>query len=124
MTPLADVKRCTFEDVLKGELDADMRRIFDDYFASFAKPTDDGSCIKCGLVQGGLMAAIMGGFEYGLAHGEGRCSKCGWPGRANHYFKDKDGKELGSLRIILQYHPDLVAEPKSVSEDELERARR
>ena len=104
------IERATFANMLKGECDEDTRKIFEEYFSHFALPTVEGKCLKCGTVQGGLMAALLGGFTYGLVHGEGRCSKCNWPGRANHYFKDKDGKEIGSLRMILQYHPDFVNE--------------
>jgi hypothetical protein len=104
------IEHCTFEDLLKGDCPVEIRQAITDYLAAFAKPTEDGKCLKCGTVQGGLMAALIGGFQYGLVHGEGRCTKCDWPGRANHYFKDATGKEIGSLRVILQYHPDLVTE--------------
>lgn len=106
------IDHCKFESLLKGDCDEDLRKSISDYLSVFAEPNDDGKCLKCGTVQGGLMSVILGGFVYGLQHGEGRCSKCGWPGRANHYFKDKDGKDIGSINIILQYHPDVVTEPK------------
>jgi hypothetical protein len=109
-TEVKSVEHCRFEDLLKGDCDAETRQLIENYLEPFAKPADEGKCLKCGTVQGGLMAAILGGFTYGLQHGEGRCSKCHWPARANHYLKDKDGKGFGSMRIILQYHPDYVKE--------------
>jgi hypothetical protein len=108
MTINATLQHCTFEDLFKGECDPDSRRIIEDYLRGFAQPNDEGKCIKCGKVQGGLMSLLLGGFEYGLVHGEGRCSGCGWPARANHYIKDAEGKTIMRFRIILQYHPDSV----------------
>lgn len=101
---------CRFEDVftVKREIDPTLRATLDSYLDKFAKPTENGECLKCGTVQG----EIMGAFIYGLAHGEGYCSVCKWPARANHYFKDAAGKDIGSMRVIMQYHPDFVSEPK------------
>lgn len=92
----------------KGEDTTELRAAIEAYLKPFAKPNDEGKCLSCGTVQ--LMAALLGGFTYGLVHGEGYCSKCKWPGRANHYFKDKNGEDIGSMRMILQYHPDVVTE--------------
>ena len=108
MSETLEVVRLRFDDVLKGGCDEKTRSVIEEYLSHFAKPDDEGHCLKCGTVQGGLMAAILGGFTYGLVHGEGYCSKCHWPARANHYFKDADGKEIGYMTVILQYHPDFV----------------
>jgi hypothetical protein len=110
------VQRASFETMLKGECDADTQTIFDEYFSHFVVPNDEGKCFKCGTVQAGLMAALIGGFVYDLQHGEGHCSKCHWPARANHYFKDRNGKELGSMQMILQYHPDFVTKTARTSD--------
>lgn len=56
-------------------------------------------CINCDHALTGL----FGSFEYGIRHGEGACSKCGYPGRANHYIKH-EGFNMTFIRI-LQYHP-------------------
>lgn len=89
----------------------------DTYFSVFAEPEPDGKCFNCGATLGGLTAAITGaGFRYGLVHGEGACG-CGQPGRANHYLKDGDGEELGSLSMILLYHPDELVEAEGREEE-------
>lgn len=82
----------------------------DDYLSIFAEPADN-KCLKCGTTLGGLLGAVMGGFRWGLAHGEGACG-CGWPGRGMHYPKDSDGEEIfeGAFQMVLQYHPDSVSE--------------
>jgi hypothetical protein len=105
------VPRMTPEKLLNGleTLDLDAQIALREYFSMFAEPNEEGKCLKCGKVQGGMMAALLGGFEYGLQHGEGRCGSCGWPGRACHYPKTEDGKEIFSLQdFILQYHPSVV----------------
>lgn len=103
-----------------SETPPEMIAALDAYFTPFAQVPikDDGKlaelpCLKCGeLLNGDFVGFLMdngGGFEWGLTHGEGHCKKCGWPARAYHFIKDKDGKELGSIRgLILQYHPDFV----------------
>lgn len=94
----------------------------DEYFKPFAQPPfteKDGKsyfdkipCIGCGNNQTGDLAdMVLGirGFEWGLAHGSGQCGNCGWPARAYHFIKDKDGKEVMNIKnFILQYHPDFV----------------
>ena len=95
--------------------DKDMARgILDAYFASFVCPKftecENGSpasgshlCVKCGERIDG----IIGTFQWGLAHGEGQCCKCGYPMRGHHYIKDQDGEDFINLTLyILQYHPD------------------
>lgn len=97
--------------------------VLDRYFEPFAalpmKVGEDGEksvgeikCVECGAVQNpGMMGFLVGnlGFQWGLAHGEGRCSKCGWPARAMHYVKDPEGHEFVTLRhFVIQYHPDFV----------------
>ncbi|NIR76735.1 MAG: hypothetical protein GWN53_17025 [Gammaproteobacteria bacterium] len=87
------------------------------YFRMFAEPMKkDGAtgmmiggvlCIGCGEVLNGF----MGTFQYGIVHGEGTCSNCGYPCRTHHYIKDEDGEELLSLTgYLLQYHPDELKE--------------
>ena len=56
-------------------------------------------CLNCDHALTGL----FGSFEYGIRHGEGACSKCGYPGRANHYI-EHEGFKLSFVRV-LQYHP-------------------
>jgi hypothetical protein len=69
----------------------------------------DGKCICCGERQGvtdhtdWIRSALTGSakFTYGIAHGEGFCSACHYPARANHYIGD-----WFKWQTILQYHPD------------------
>lgn len=102
--------RLRWQDVLKvkGDLPADDDAALTEYFRRFAA-TSDGTCLCCGAKQGGDMVASVLGiarFRWGLAHGEGYCSDCGYPGRAYHY----NVGPLKRLEAIFQYHPDeLVA---------------
>ena len=86
-----------------------------EYLATFARPmkTDgDGfllgrlECLHCGATLDGA----MGSFQWGLASGEGQCSRCGWPARAHHCPRDANGETIftGPVEFILQYHPDHV----------------
>lgn len=60
-------------------------------------------CIMCGKPINGF----LGTFEWGIIHGEGKCSECGYPLRAVHVVKDEDGEEVLRIsRLILPYHPD------------------
>lgn len=67
-----------------------------EYFKRFIKPTEN--CPLCGATIGG----IFGTFEWGIAHGEGGCSNCGYPARAYHNIEG-----MGSIKnLILFYHPN------------------
>ncbi|MFH1569121.1 MAG: hypothetical protein ABIL09_14095, partial [Gemmatimonadota bacterium] len=96
----ASVPHCTFDAIIKvrdGEIaDADKRAI-DEYLYRFADPAG-GKCVSCGEVLGG----VLGTFEFGIIHGEGRCGECGWPARAVH----RDVGIIACFEAILQYHPD------------------
>jgi len=73
------------------------------YFAHFVKP---GPCICCSSRQGSkdVVDAFLGGgkFRWGMVHGEGNCTECGWPARAYH----RDVGPIEFVQMILQYHPD------------------
>lgn len=104
------------EDATQEERDDAARaiRALRRYFRRFAVPaTKDAAnmitgglkCLKCSSPLDGY----LGTFRWGLAHGEGACSMCGWPARAHHRPRGEDGEEVLSLtNIILQYHPDEV----------------
>lgn len=71
-------------------------------------------CLGCGHPLGGMFAGLFGpgGFRWGIAHGEGHCSYCGWPGRAHHFVRRPDGTVIATLRnFILMYHPVNVNMP-------------
>jgi len=99
---------CNSDDLfsLKSKQKESINQIFetlmtcDNYLKDFLPP-EHKNCIACGTSLGG----ILGSFQYDLIHGEGHCSNCGYPARANHYIKDTNGKEIMNLNLILQYHP-------------------
>lgn len=106
---------------------ADIVAALDDYFRPFAEPCfrdDDKSkemlCIECDKPLSGLTAMLFGGgFEWGIAHGEGHCAACRWPARAHHFIKDKDGKDIISVRnVVLQYHPEFVEKRRNATKPE------
>jgi hypothetical protein len=123
-------KRCTTRDFLtvKGENAeevAEFERLADEYLKIFAAPLKDGDkvvCFHCGCEHDGFKAfmGLAAGVEWGLVHGEGRCSgmphhdrPCGWPYRGMHYAKRPDGTELFTLsNLFLAYHPDEVTTAK------------
>lgn len=93
------------------------------YFSErFAAPIRDDEgrflCLHCGTrLTGSLVDQLLnldgGGFTWGLAHGEGHCRLCSWPARAYHFAKDREGKDLFTLRnVVLQYLP---ADPKDAN---------
>lgn len=86
------------------------QEIIDSYTEKFAQPMKGQKCLKCGESLRGL----FGTFQWGLCSGEGTCSSCGWPARAHHNIKTKDGEELtGFFECLFQYHPDFVEEKDS-----------
>lgn len=111
----AAIPRAQWSDVLtvtgEGKFTPEEETALANYFAHFAKP-DDGKCICCGAKQGGgLMDGLMGNakFRWGLAHGEGFCDVCKYPGRAYHF----DMGPIKRMECILQYHPDELTPKKS-----------
>lgn len=86
--------------------DADEELVrWDTYFAQFAKLTN-AKCLCCGTsLRCVLGLGFFGGFEWGLAHGEGHCSSCHYPMRGHHQV---DG--LGTIRnLFLAYHPSALS---------------
>lgn len=65
-----------------------------------------GGCPCCLATLGGF---LTGSFEWGIVHGEGSCSACGWPVKAYHrLYLDERGDERGHL---LPEHRDDPGEP-------------
>lgn len=93
----------------------------DEYLSAFAALVRiDGKthCFNCGEPFDGMMNmfGLAVAFEWGLAHGEGHCSGCGWPMRAHHFPKDKDGGDLVTIRgFPLAYMPEHVELRKAAS---------
>lgn len=93
--------------VIDGELPVDKREDFDAYLKHFAAPKREGEdnhlcdgwpCVACGAKHS---------FAWGIAHGSGHCTTCGWPATLYHFVKDRDGEELSTIRgVLLWAHPD------------------
>jgi hypothetical protein len=109
-----DIPRVRAADYFsKNELaDAETDQVlarWDAYLAQFAR-IEGGICICCGqclaaLSPRGIDLMIGGGFEWGVAHGEGRCRYCHYPMRGHHQV---DG--LGTIKnLFLPYHPSTLA---------------
>lgn len=78
---------------------------WDSYLSQFAKLTD-AKCLCCGnALSCRLRMGLFGGFEWGLAHGEGHCAYCRYPMRGHHQVEG-----LGTIRnLFLPYHPSALA---------------
>lgn len=76
------------------------------YLSQFAKPNEKATCLNCG-------AENLYSFRWGLAHGDGFCSKCTWPSRLYH-FLNVDGVEHRII-CLLQYHPSIVKRKRRTS---------
>lgn len=85
---------------------------WDAYFAGFAKLTD-AKCLCCGTsLRCVLGLGFFGGFEWGLAHGEGHCSSCRYPMRGIHHVEG-----VGTIRnLFLAYHPSTLSFPIAMKE--------
>lgn len=90
-------------------------KALDGYFSHFAavevkeengKPEmQPQKCIGCGR----LLTGILGTWRWGIAHGVGECSSCGWPSHGHHFIKDEAGEHVATIHnFILQVHPDFV----------------
>lgn len=86
---------------------------WDTYFAQFAKLTD-AKCLCCGTdLRCVLGLGFFGGFEWGLAYGEGHCSYCRYPMRGYHRVEG-----LGTIRnLFLPYHPSTLSYRPPVEEE-------
>ena len=71
-----------------------------DNAAKFADPVDD-KCLNCRRI---LVGFLLGSFTWGIIHGEGMCSYCGWPARAYHYYEVNGERQR--FEAVLQYHPE------------------
>ncbi len=90
----------TKKDEADTTVDDELAR-WDEYLSRFARLTD-AKCLCCGTsLRCTLGLGIFGGFEWGLAYGEGHCSYCRYPMRGHHKV---DG--LGTIHnLFLAYHP-------------------
>lgn len=120
-------RACATTDLFRvrqeGELNPDEVKLIeqiDAYLGVFAAPITVGEgeqakqvCFHCGEKFTGLLAnlGVGVGIKWGLAHGEGICSGCGWPYRGHHFAKAPDGEDLFSAQnLFLAYMPAAVTE--------------
>lgn len=75
----------------------ELRATLTEYFGHFVGRVDGKFSCPC--------CAGTGTFTWGIAHGEGHCTTCGWPHRAYHFIKDKNGEQIMRHVTILAYHP-------------------
>ena len=110
---------CTIEDMpftVSGQDAQKVTDIVNNYLKDFAKPKKSDAadnliqgntkCLMCDAILGG----VLGSFRWGIAHGEGICSNCGYPCRAYHR-PQLDGEDMfdRAIPIILQYHPKHIS---------------
>ena len=118
------IEVCTVSDIgltITGADAPPLVAALNKYLEQFAKPirhdekksnflVGDLECLNCGRVLNGA----LGTFQWGLCHGEGTCSNCGWPCRLYHSPKDDEGAIFeGTLERMLQYHPNCVSKQES-----------
>ena len=87
----------TPKDDSDGSLADEVVAEADAYFAEFTPGPD---CPKCGAT----LVGWLGSFTWGIANGEGHCSKCHYPARALHRKSP-----FSYLSVILPYHPDSLS---------------
>lgn len=117
---------CVAEDVatIKDTATPEFIEDFNKYLHEFAKPGDDPGmpCLRCGYALSQTMVEQLigkrGGFTWGLVHGHGHCKECYWPVVAHHYIKDRNDKEMLTVRnLMLQIHPDNLELPPKKEKD-------
>lgn len=92
--------------------------VVNNYLKNFAVPLEkDGEtcCVCCEepITAFGQMFGSGVAFAWDLAHGEARCTGCGWPARGMHYVKREDGSTIFSVQnFFLPYHPEVVTTKK------------
>lgn len=109
----ATTAHCVWSDLFTKADDApppELLTTIDAYLSRFVKYAPKCPCVNCGNNQSdGLITALMGGFTWGLIHGEGHCEFCGWPARAYHVIPAPDGGEpIAKFNLVLQYHPEAL----------------
>jgi len=87
-----------FSEESREKLSAESINAMSEYLTGFHDPvfrdnSDEETatilCVKCGshLYSGGLMDAMFSTFSWGIVHGDGFCTKCGWNYRMYHTVK-------------------------------------
>lgn len=126
-----DLQRATAESIgldlrakdgVPGGLEAleEAKRRIEAYLKMFLAPGEPHKmCVGCEtlLIGKNIIESLGSTFEWGIAHGEGHCAKCGYPARGIHRVKldDKDGELV--INQVLQYAPEgLEIRPPNTSD--------
>jgi hypothetical protein len=97
-----------FPDQEKARKDRDdMIAELDEYLKNFTEAVG-GKCPGCNWSLGGL----LGSFTWGIQNGEGFCSECGYPCRANHNI---NGTRMTG--VMLPYHPSQLELAEASTDD-------
>lgn len=66
------------------------------------------SCPCCGahVYGGGVIDALLSTFTWGLAHGDGFCSRCKWPIRMYHFVKLEAGEKRMTFPLAYRCYED------------------
>ncbi len=117
-----NLPRLDWHEIISGELTPEEEYSLTIYFSHFVAPQKDAEgrliCVRCGsVIRGGIDGFLLGGapgsctMEWGIVHGECRCTVCRWPARAYHFdIGAKDNPIIKRLAVTLQYHPEEVSE--------------
>ena len=100
----ANIPHATPDD-LTGNLEFNTDPDVIAYLRHYAKPkVDDAGVVRQG--QPCVACDAQHSFTWGLVHGQGFCTGCGWPGTLYHFVNDKEGKEVATMRgALLWAHP-------------------
>lgn len=93
---------------IKDDCPPELHEKIEEYLEPFEAPgtvEGEGNFLTGSLLCdcGSALDGYLGSFTYDIFHGEGHCTQCGRPIRANHYIKDDDGKDLVSFNLLLLY---------------------
>lgn len=102
-----NLPKLTAADVFNGDLSDEERSQLDEYLSAFMLLGNDGECPRCETRIGGMLGMLIGGFQWGLVHGEGYCNRCRWPIRAYHFPKEGP---IERFELLLPYHPNALEE--------------
>lgn len=81
-----------------------------EYLEDFSAGRNCPSCDALIRPKNMLEGFLLSTFEWGVAHGEGRCSECGYPVRGIHLVEMKVMGEPATFefRMPLPYHPSVL----------------
>lgn len=93
---------------IKGDCPPELREKIEEYLEPFEAPRTvegEGNMLTGSLLCdcGAALDGYLGSFTYDICHGEGHCTKCDRPIRANHYIKGDGEKDIVTFQLLLLY---------------------